>query len=71
MYISVTKIVFKLSTIALRMSKIGRNLVKIVSHASLYVNICHGDCTELSTIACQLRKIGHELAKIVFLYEHL
>ena len=47
MYISVTKIVFKLSTIALCMSKIGCKLVKIVSHVSLYVNICHEDCAEI------------------------
>ena len=47
MYISVTKIVFKLSMIALRMSKIGHKSVKIVSHVSLYVNICHEDCGEI------------------------
>ena len=47
MYISVTKIVFKLSMIALRMSKIGHKLVKIVSHVSLNVNICHEDCAEI------------------------
>ena len=47
MYISVTKIVFKLSTIALRMWKIGWKLIKIVSNVSLYVNICHEDCAEI------------------------